>query len=220
MTAKRRNDLIALCQNKRLPVIEDDVYRELWLDSPPPPALKAMDKEGLVLYFGSLSKTLSPGLRIGWIIGPEQVIEQLADIKMQTDYGTSSLSQWVAAEWLSNGLYQEYLNRVRVQLRLRRNAMCKTLKTYFSDIATWDLPQGGFYIWLSFNCPISLKQLFKLCLEQGILINCGNLYDHLSSQHLRLSYAYASLTDLNEGLYRLSILARTLFAESVKARER
>lgn len=218
MTEKRRNDLIALCQYERLPIIEDDVYRELWLDFPPPPALKAMDKEGLVLYLGSLSKTLSPGLRIGWIVGPEQVIEQLADIKMQTDYGASSLSQWVAAEWLSNGLYQEYLDKVRVQLRIRRNAVCKTLKTYFSDIATWNIPQGGFYIWLSFNYPISLKQLFKICLEQGLLINCGNLYDHLSSQHLRISYAYASITDLNEGLYRLSILARTLLTVSVKAK--
>ncbi|MDA6162105.1 aminotransferase class I/II-fold pyridoxal phosphate-dependent enzyme, partial [Escherichia coli] len=73
--------------------MEDDIYRELWLDEMPPPPLKAMDKNGQVLYMGSLSKTLSPGLRIGWVAAPEPVIDRLADLKMQTDYGSSSLSQ-------------------------------------------------------------------------------------------------------------------------------
>jgi GntR family transcriptional regulator of abcA and norABC len=87
MPEKRRQELIQVCKKEQLPMIEDDIYRELWIDEPPPPPLKAKDKHGHVLYLGSLSKTLSPGLRIGWVIGPEPVIERLSDIKMQTDYG-------------------------------------------------------------------------------------------------------------------------------------
>ena len=79
------------------------IFTELWIDESPPAPLKSIDKHGHVLYIGSLSKTLSHGLRIGWIIGPEPVIDRLSDIKMQTDYGSSSLSQRVAAEWINEG---------------------------------------------------------------------------------------------------------------------
>ncbi len=210
MTKQRRRDLIHLCQQEQLPIIEDDVYRELWLDSPPPKPLKALEREGFVLYIGSLSKSLSPGLRIGWIVGPEPVIERLADVKMQNDYGSSSLSQWAAAEWFSSGLYQQHLNEVRKALRIRRDAACNILQTYFTDIATWQIPTGGFYIWLSLARPLSMQKLFNLSLNEGLLIHPGSIYDYLSNRHLRLSYSYASLSEMKDGLYRLSVIIRTL----------
>jgi GntR family transcriptional regulator of abcA and norABC len=87
------------------------------LDEPTPVPLKARDQTGLVLYIGSMSKIVSPGLRIGWIVGPEPVIERLADIKMQTDYGASSLSQWVVAKWLASGEHLSHTEFVRSILR-------------------------------------------------------------------------------------------------------
>lgn len=214
MTEKRRKSLIQLCQKEQLPIIEDDVYRELWLDGPPPTPLKALEKEGLVLYLGSLSKSLSPGLRIGWIVGPEPVIERLADIKMQNDYGSSSLSQWTAAEWFTSGLYQTHLDEVRTQLRIRRAIAVQNLETYFSDIGTWQIPHGGFYIWLLLHQPLSMEKLFKEALAHGLLIHPGNIYDTLSNRHLRLSYSYASLPELESGLFLLSTLIRGLMKQS------
>jgi GntR family transcriptional regulator of abcA and norABC len=214
MTAKRRNSIIDLCQKEQLPIIEDDVYRELWLDAPPPKPLKALEKEGLVLYLGSLSKSLSPGLRIGWIVGPEPVIERLADIKMQNDYGSSSLSQWAAAEWFASGLYQTHLEDVRVQLRIRREVASKSLECYFSDIATWQIPKGGFYIWLILRQAVSMQKLFKAALDLGLLIHPGNLYDTLSNRHLRLSYSYASLPEMESGLFCLATLIKSLMKQS------
>jgi GntR family transcriptional regulator of abcA and norABC len=214
MTEERRKSIIDLCQKEQLPIIEDDVYRELWLDAPPPTPLKALEKEGLVLYLGSLSKSLSPGLRIGWIVGPEPVIERLADIKMQNDYGSSSLSQWAAAEWFASGLYQTHLEEVRTQLRIRREVASKSLASYFSDIATWQIPKGGFYIWLILCQAVSMQKLFKVALDNGLLIHPGNLYDTLSNRHLRLSYSYASLPELENGLFRLSTIIRSLMKHS------
>lgn len=214
MTERRRESIIHICRKEQLPIIEDDVYRELWLDSPPPIPLKALEKEGLVLYLGSLSKSLSPGLRIGWIVGPEPVIERLADIKMQHDYGSSSLSQWAAAEWLAGGLYQTHLEEVRTQLRIRREVACNTLKVHFSDIATWQIPKGGFYIWLILNQAVSMQKLFNAALDNGLLIHPGNIYDTLSNRHLRLSYSYASLAEMENGLFRLSTLIRDLLRQS------
>ena len=123
MQEDRREKLIAYCEREQLPVIEDDVYRDLWIDNPPPKPLKARDLYGNVLYVGSVSKTLSPGLRIGWIVGSESVINRLADLKMQSDYGSSTLSQLVVAEWLSNNFYDSHLDKVREQLRIRRKKL-------------------------------------------------------------------------------------------------
>ncbi|MCK9910784.1 PLP-dependent aminotransferase family protein, partial [Microbacteriaceae bacterium K1510] len=197
-----------VCEKEQLPILEDDVYRELWLDEPPPQPLKAIDKNGLVLYVGSLSKSLSPGLRIGWLVGPEPVIERLADIKMQTDYGSSTLSQWAAAEWLSSGLYQQHLHTLRGALRERRQVAAKALAESFSDLAAWQVPAGGFYIWVRLHRHVSMRQLFEIALAHGILLNPGNVYDRSADQYLRLSYAYASLPELRQGIFILSRIVR------------
>jgi GntR family transcriptional regulator of abcA and norABC len=210
MTVERRDQLLNICQQEQLPIIEDDVYRELWFEEKPPKPLKAFDKNGLDLYLGSLSKSLSPGLRIGWIVGPEPVIEHLADIKMQTDYGSSSLSQWAAAEWFSSGLYDQHLKEIRKQLKIRRDFTLNTLNQYFSSIATWEKPSGGFYVWVRLLPSISIRKLFEHALAEGILLNPGNVYDNQAGQYLRISYSFVSLPSLEDGLRRLSIIISRL----------
>ncbi|WP_238902896.1 PLP-dependent aminotransferase family protein [Clostridium sp. YIM B02506] len=208
MPKSRRDEILELCSNERLPIIEDDVYRELWLDEEPPKPLKAEDKNDNILYLGSISKTLAAGLRIGWLIGPEVVVERLGDIKMQTDYGSSSLSQWALAEWIESGLYNKHILEVRKNLKLRRQIVLRCLDEYFSDIATWNKPKGGFYIWLNLNKQISMNKLFKDAYKNGLLINIGNIYDFSNNSNIRISYSYASLIDLEEGLKKLSKLIR------------
>lgn len=210
MTVERRNQLFNICRRGQLPLIEDDVYRELWFEEDPPKPIKSFDKNGLVLYLGSLSKSLSPGLRIGWIVGPEPVVEHLADIKMQTDYGSSSLSQWAAVELFSSGLYYQHLNEVRKQLKIRRDFTLDILNKYFSDIAVWEKPSGGFYIWVRLLPSISMRKLFEIALTEGILLNPGNVYDNQAEQYLRISYSFASLPDIEDGLRRLSKIVKTL----------
>jgi len=129
---------------------------------------------------------------------------------MQTDYGSSSISQYVVNKWIKSGLYEEYLNQVRLELKTRRDKTIRILNTYFSDLALWRIPKGGFYIWLKITPSISIRKLFELALQEGILLNPGNVYDKNEQQHLRLSYAYASLADLEKGLKRISELIKTL----------
>ncbi|MFD2445354.1 PLP-dependent aminotransferase family protein [Bacillus sp. CGMCC 1.16607] len=210
MSLERRKKLLQVCADAELPIIEDDVYRELWLDTPPPQPLKAFDNNGSVLYIGSMSKALSPGLRIGWVIGPEPVINRLADIKMQTDYGASSLSQLAVTEWISSGMYYIHLDKMREALRIRRDVAIQVLEREFVGIADWTMPSGGFYIWLSLPTSVSPRELFESALNEGILLNPGNLYDPQSMNHLRLSYAYASITQLKTGLKKLAEIIRKL----------
>lgn len=208
MSKERRTALLDACANERLPIIEDDAYGDLWLEEIPPKPLKAYDQQGLVMYMGSMSKTLGPGLRIGWIVAPQAVVERLADIKMQTDYGSSTLSQFVVAEWLASGQYEEHLKTIRIELKQRRDYMLQLLQRYFSGIARWNIPTGGFYIWLSIQKKMSINRLFSKAIKEGILLNPGYLYDRNNQFHLRLSYSYASFNEMREGLLRLSELLK------------
>lgn len=213
MTEKRRRELINICINEKLPIIEDDVYRELWLDEKPPLPLKSMDTSGHVIYIGSVSKTLSPGLRIGWIAGPEPVIERLGDLKMQTDYGSSSLAQLTVGKWLETGLYYEHSEFLRRELGKRREITLNTLEKYFKDFAEWDIPLGGYYIWLRLKYQIDMYKLFNESCRIGILMYPGYIYDNSPNYNLRISYSYASMTDLKEGLVKLSNLIKRFIRE-------
>ncbi|MFB8093875.1 PLP-dependent aminotransferase family protein [Bacillus velezensis] len=210
MSKKRREEILAASENAQLPIIEDDIYRELWIDEIPPDPIKTIDKNGHVLYIGSLSKTLSPGLRIGWIVGPEPVIERLSDIKMQTDYGSSSLSQRVAAEWFTSGEYQQHLEQVRSQLKVRRQLVMSLLETNLKNVATWNMPKGGFFVWVKILPSLSMKLLYTKALTKGILLNLGSIYAQEKGNYIRLSYAYASLEDLQKGIYELGLMIKEL----------
>ena len=203
---EEKKNLYHVCNELQIPIIEDDVYHELLFDTSLP-AIKSLDKSGQVLYIGSVSKTLSPGLRIGWIIAPSPVIERLADIKMQTDYGSSAFSQEIVAHWISTGLYEKHLNNLRQQLKSRATFIENILEQQFRKIATWNKSEGGFYIWLRFNKPIVNKALFLNLLNQNVLINPGYIYDSSDLHHIRLSYAYASPEEIKAGLNTLLVLS-------------
>ncbi|WP_341872589.1 PLP-dependent aminotransferase family protein [Paenibacillus camerounensis] len=210
MSEERRHELTAVSGELGLPILEDGAYQELWLDTPPPKPLKALDREGRVLHLGTLSKAAAPGLRLGWIVGPQPVIRRLADIKMQTDYGASSLSQLAAARWLEGGYHEEHLTLLRGRLRERRALMLQLLDAHFSGLASWSVPAGGFYIWLSLHRPLPLRRLFVAAQQARLLLNTGDLYDRGDSRHLRLSYSFASPEQLFSGLPELAEIIKQL----------
>lgn len=202
MSLEQRKILIEKCQHYQLPIIEDDIFRDLWMDEPPPAPIKVLDKNGQVLYIGSFSKTIAPGLRIGWLAGPEAVIKRLRDVRMQTDYGSSYLSQLLVKELLASGMYENHLKKVRTILRERRDYLLQLLTLHFSDVASWSKPSGGLFIWVLFKKKINMQKLFKKCVNENVLINPGYIYhDHQSS--IRLSFSYASFEEMEKGILTL-----------------
>ncbi|MFK3797143.1 PLP-dependent aminotransferase family protein [Pseudomonas sp. NPDC088444] len=200
LSDRKRRELLALCHDYRLPVIEDDTYRELYYDDIPPLPLKASDDFQSVIHVGSASKSLCAGLRVGWIIGQEEIIDKLADLKMQIDYGTSTLSQLIFNNLLVSGEYQKNLARLRHLLREKRDVMLNLLEDGFSDLATWNSPTGGFYVWLKLKPKVCLSAVFEHCIQHGVLINPGYMYDRESEDTIRLSFSYAGVTDIEKGL--------------------
>ncbi|MCU7557990.1 aminotransferase-like domain-containing protein [Macrococcus capreoli] len=172
-----------------LPIIEDDIYSELWFDGVPPLPMKSYQSSNNVVYIGSLSKAVSPGLRIGWVIANRNVVKHLADLKMQSDYGASSIAQYVAANWLLH-YHDDHIKQLTEKLKVRSNIMLEALDKYFSDIATWNKPEGSFYIWLKFKKKIDMRDLFETCVKNKLLIHPGEIYDEKQKSSIRLSYAY------------------------------
>lgn len=119
---------------------------------------------------------------------------------MQMDYGSSAISQKIVTYWLTSGLYEKHLVELRSQLKSRASFMESILSEHFHSIATWESPKGGFYILLKYNNPIVTKEFFLKLLKRNVLINPGYIYDVNDSTHVRLSYAYASLDELKNGL--------------------
>ncbi len=204
MSSERRQALIDVCKKEKLPIIEDDVYGELWIDKPPPSSLKSLDTSGNVLYIGSVSKTLSPGLRIGWVVGPEPVVNRLADIKMQMDYGSSSLSQLTVSKWLETGLYQAHLTHIRGELKKRRDYTLQLLDLYFGEIAEWTVPKGGYYVWVRLKASLSMYKIFEDAFNHKLLLYPGYIYEAAQNNNLRISYSYATYEELEDGLRTLS----------------
>lgn len=207
----RRTDLTAFCLANRLPAIEDGAYHELCYEGAPPNLLKSLDKSGAVIYLGSASKTLAPGLRIGWIVAAEPIVQRLGDVKMQMDYGASSVSQWIFAEFLARGFYSgAYLPQLRTALRQRRDAAAAILEKYFKGLATWRVPAGGFYIWLTLRKAISLDKLFQQAVRAKILLNPGDLYDFSGNNSLRMSYAYTTPAEFERAAKTLAAMLEAI----------
>lgn len=211
MSESRRREVLSFCQSRRLPVLEDDAYGQLWFEEKPPKSLKACDATGNVIYLGTISKTMAPGLRIGWVVGPEAVVQRLGDAKMQTDYGASSVSQWIMTELIESGDYDIYVENLRKELKERRDNALAVLEKNFSHMAVWNKPSGGFYIWLRFHKKLPMDKIFTKALEKGVLLNPGNVYDYTENNALRISYAYASPSEMEKALTVLASIVDKYF---------
>ncbi|MDW8544007.1 aminotransferase class I/II-fold pyridoxal phosphate-dependent enzyme [Staphylococcus sp. KG4-3] len=180
-----------------------------------PKPLKSFDANDNILYLNSLSKTVSPGLRVGWIVAKPSVVAHLADLKMQNDYGASSISQYIATEWLTQTHYHDqHLKGLKDKLLIKRNLFLESLNKYFSNLGSWSTPEGSFYIWFQFKYSIDMKKLFDAAIAENILINPGEVYDKHAHHCIRFSYAYIDADDIDVALKRLSEIIQTRFTTS------
>lgn len=199
----RRERLLAICRDLNLPVVEDDGYSRLTFEGEPPPSLLALDRESRVIGIGTLSKTIAPGLRIGWAVGPRPVIERLADVRQQIDFGMSALPQTLAAEFLSSAAWPRHLDRLRHGLRARRDAFAGALTATFGRAMQFDLPSGGLQLWCRWDAPGDDRQRLDAATAAGVLVAPGRLYG-APDGFLRLSYGHADAPTAAEGLRRLA----------------
>jgi DNA-binding transcriptional MocR family regulator len=206
LSLSQRKDLIHLATRYRIPLIDDEPYRELYFDSPPPQTLHALDERGVVIHLGTYSKVLAPGLRLGYVVAPENVIELLAIAKHRAASFTPGLEQLVLAELIGSGLLASHLVRLRREHRARRGVMAEALRQAFTKFQlNFSVPSGGLYLWCRLGGEMSGVKLNELAVAQGVVFTPGSFFypGDGCDRELRLCFAGSNVTKIRDGIERL-----------------
>ncbi len=202
MSLEDRQELLRLASRHRLAIVEDDPYGQLYYGQQPPPSLKALDTYGGVIYLGTFSKILIPGLRTGWVNAAPPVINRLAQEKQYVDLHSNNLSQKILHRCLEEDFLPGHLKTIRQKYKKRRNAMASALRRYCSGYLDFELSDGGFYLWCNVKPPASPAELLRRAASAGVSFVPGEaFYPHgVESRQIRLCFATHSEDRINEGI--------------------
>jgi len=206
MGRERRERLLALAQRHQVPILEDDLYGELFYDASPPAPIGAADREDCVLYLSGISSTLGPGLRLGWLAVPSALVDPLTALRRAMDLHPSNLIQGVVWELLSDGSLDAHLGWVRATYARRRDAMIAALEEWMPKEVTWNRPEGGFYVWCGLGESVRSSELLDVAAAEGVVFVPGSAFfpgGH-GDCHLRLSFVHSSEEEIHEGVRRLA----------------
>jgi len=205
MSLSRRHELLKLAYQYHIPIVEDDPYSELYYENQPSPSLKSLDEHGHVIYLGTFSKILFPGLRLGWCVAPPPVLEQLSLAKQHVDLHTSTTAQWVMTEFCNQGLLDEHLPIVRNQYMRQRNAMVNALTEFAPQDLSWTVPEGGYYLWCELPPGMKAATLLTKAAEKKVTFVPGNAFyvNSGGKDRIRLCFSRHSETTILEGISRL-----------------
>ena len=221
----RRHELVLLADKYGIPIIEDDPYGQLRYEGEHLPPLLVLDRENLrrddgklgnVLYLSTFSKTLAPGIRLGWIVAPPDVISKLVQLKQGADLHSSTFDQMVAYEVVHEGFLDEHVKKIRAVYRERRDVMLAALSEYFPPEVTWTHPEGGLFLWVALPEGMDMQHLFQAALRENVAFVPGDCFypgGNEGSRHMRLNFSHSNPQQIREGIRRLGLaVARELAA--------
>lgn len=209
MPDDKKKKLVEMLAKKEIPLVEDDIYGELYFGKTRPKTCKTFDKKGLVLHCSSFSKSLAPGYRIGWTM-PGKFKQRVLRLKRMHTVSTNTLSQAAIADFLANGRYELHLRHLRKALHTQALRYMQAISEHFPEDTRITRPQGGFTLWIELNKKINAYKLHKRALKHNIGIAPGQIF---SSQGrfencFRISYGEPWCDKIEEGIKVLGKLAR------------
>ena len=201
-----RRELLAMAAKAQVPIIEDDFHGELRYDEAPVMPLRGLDRKGLVIAVGTFSKILFPGLRVGWIVAPPEVMEHLIIAKRGSDLHTSALIQAAIYHFCRRRLLDQHMERMRVEYQRRRDTLLQALSQHCPRGVTWTRPLGGFSLMLTLPQGFDSQSLLSEAAREGVLYTPGSLFysDGGGRNQLQLSFSEAPPERIEEGVHRLS----------------
>lgn len=211
---ERQKQLLRLANDFDIRIVEDDIYGELMFEQGKSKSLKAHDRDGRVIYCSSFSKTLSPGLRVGWIIaGPYQ--PQIERLQTFTTHSACSLTQMAVASYLENGGYDRHLRYIRQEYRKNLSAYQLGVQRYFPEGTQITRPKGGFILWVSLPVRANTKEMHARALQQGVSIAPGIIFSNTEQFNhcIRINCGIAWGAEAERALMTLGMLAHQLCQE-------
>ncbi len=219
LSLRRRRRVVELADHYGVPIIEDDPYGQLRFAGEHLPPLAALDARGRreraysgnVIYISTFSKTLAPGLRLGWIVAPTEVLERLVLAKQGTDLHTGTFVQMVAYEAARGGFLDRHVRQIRAVYRERRDAILDALNRHMPPGVSWTEPEGGLFIWAMLPEDIDSTALLPDAIEHGVAFVPGVAFfdDGSGKNTMRLNFSYMPPDRIEEGIRRLAgVIAR------------
>ena len=206
MAMQRRRSLLAAAQRHQVPVLEDDLYGELFYDDAPPLTLKALDRWDYVTYLGSVSSVLGSGFRLGWLVVPAALVQPLTELRQSIDLHPNNFVQALVHHLLETGSFDAHMAWARRTFGSRRDAMVTALKRHFPSGTRWWHPRGGLYVWCSLPPGVSSRYLLEEAAAQGVVFVPGEVFspDGTGDDHMRLNFVQPSEKHIEEGVSRLA----------------
>jgi 2-aminoadipate transaminase len=204
LPADRRTEILDICREAGIFVVEDNPYGLLGFDKPSPNAMRAEDSEN-VIYLGSFSKTIASGLRVGWALVPQSLKDKLVIASESSILCPSNFTQMTIASYLADQPWRDQIASFCELYKVRRDAMLESLEEYFPAEATWTKPGGGFYVWVNLPPEIDTKALMPKAIVAKVAYVPGNAFyaDGLGSWSMRLSYCHPTPERIREGVKAL-----------------
>ena len=215
LSLERRRRLVELARRRELLVVEDNPYGLLRFSGDPLPPLYQLDGGDFVIYVGTFSKILSPGIRLGWAVAPPPVMEKIVLGKQAADLCTSTLTQHFVREYFAEGRWREYVESLVEIYRSRRDAMVGALRDHFPVEATWTEPQGGLFIWATLPAYIDTGDLLAKALREDVAFVPGQaayVEEGRGRSSMRLNFSGVGEDEIREGIRRIG----TAVAEQVE----
>jgi len=204
MTMERRHRLLSLSEEYEVPVFEDECYADLIFEGAYENAIRALDDSNRVLHIGSFSKSLGPGLRLGYIVASWDVMSRL--LSRKTDAGTGVMDQMIVGDYFSNH-YDAHIQDMRGALKRKCNVLSAALREHFGPLIDFEEPRGGMYLWVKLPPGIDSRDLAQTALEEGIAYNPGPDWSadpDSAANYIRLCFALPSETEIWEGIEKLA----------------
>ena len=215
MDEARREAVIAVCREHGLPVVEDNPYGELWFDAPPPKPLLARWPEGVV-YLGSFSKILAPGLRLGYIVAPPALYPKLLQAKQAADLHTPGFNQRVVAEVIKDGFLDRHIPTIRARYHAQRDAMLAALARELGPTgAEWTQPVGGMFVWVRLPERLNAQALLPKAVDAGMAFVPGAPFyaGEPDARALRLSFVTSTPEQIDKGMAALGRVVQQAMCE-------
>ena len=210
MSLEERQELVRLARELDVLIVEDSPYRELRYSGEPLPTLRELAPER-TLHLGSFSKIFAPGFRLGWIIGPEPLLEQIYVCKQCLDLCPPVLDQYLATEFLTSGALDRNLEKTIAEYRRRRDLMVSLLEKYMPDGVRWTYPEGGLFLWLTLPESVDTVALYDRALAAGVAYVAGSFFytDGSHRNTMRLNFSFVDEAKMEHGIRLLAELLVT-----------
>lgn len=210
LSLERRKHLLDISEEHDIPIVEDNPYGELRYSGEKIPSIKSLDRNNTVTYLGSFSKIMAPGLRLGYIIAPDEVSSPVNLLKQALDLSTNTLSQFIAAEYLKRNIIDQQVPKSIKLYRAKRDTMLSALEEHFSDVGTWTNPEGGMFVWATVSPEINTSKMLMRAVRKGVIYVSGPAFtaDKSHTSSMRLNFTFPENDQLVTGVKRLAEVVR------------